>query len=1063
MNVNFRLQKLTLLILLLLIVTLIGCHKQRASWSLKSAKEKVEESKKLNAEIHQKDALTRAEATITEAETRLRSKLYKDALATAKQAVDQAKTLLEDTKKAEATAQYRSFEEWLKVAEKNNLRMENAEKYEEIFKIRDKADKARIKEKWLKSIELSKKGIEEIVNLAARLKSEAEGGLNVVQQQFQEAIGENIDKYAPRHKIEIEEYIKNIKENIEVNKDYRNANRTNEIAKRKIEEARIEIKRVKSVERIQEAENNLVKAIEKGAEEFAPDLYERASTSFNEVLQNFQNRKYDIVLQTMDLLEPQIVELIKITEIRRAKDRLTKVEKGTNNLKEGKVRVYLPGRIEKVDEIYAQALEEFNKENYELTEEICATAIDELNKIKKDFSTLADNYIKEAQNALELTEKVQYNIENLEKLTDTPDAERSPYKYIYNKGYLYVVAILNNAKDTLIAAKFRKEEGETDPTGYADAIELAKNAKETAQNAEIETYNVISRTGIIALEEEIAHYIKQGAAEFTPDELAISQKLLEEAKSIYTEKRYKDAVNKTADAKAQIENMKQAMYKFATNKIEETKKAIQEAKDVNADVYQKNDFDRSRDLLASAEDNLTKDETLLSVQQSRAAIEIATVATLESKKIQADEQLKKAADILAQAQKSGSQVYALDEYQKAENLIESSKKEFLNKNYDEALKLAKEGERISALAKNRNIIEAEKTIENAKYYDAWKKSPDTFVDSLISLDEAKKLMETQTLQGYQEAWIKAVAANKKAKSAELTAKEKNVAERLKELDTKLTNAQQSGAAYYQHSECNKINKEINDFIAEFNMNNYDEEIKKLNDIEAEITNVQNSIESIANELISAQNKKSEILVKDRVEEYAKAELDKGRDFLKYASIDFKNKKYRQSWENYAEGKKYVDKAETKRDEKIYKDETYTLLSELNDLFKKFSQILDMYPDTLKRLVIDENGKGQFKAILGGVGPIKFKDETSRLYLEARKIKPPASLESINKEFNMAFNLARLSGQKFQSLYMAEDLNDNTIRKIIDEGHKYYLDAKNSMDNFYGFFEKDTSELVTADK
>jgi len=1063
MKINFHLQKLSIFVVLLITIFAIGCHKQRANWSLKSAKEKVEEAKKLNAEIHQKDSLTRSEATITEAETRLRSKLYKDALATAKQAVDQAKTLLEDTKKAEATAQYRSFEDWLKVAEKNNLRLEGAEKYDEVFKTRDKADKARIKEKWLKSIELSKKGIEEIINLAAKIKADAESGLTEVQQQFQEAIGENIDKYAPRHKIEIEELIKNNKDNIDDKRDYRNANRTNEIAKRKIEEARIEIKRVKSVERIQEAENNLVKAIEKGAEEFAPEQYERASTNFNDVLQNFQGRKYDLVLEQMDILEPQIIELIKLTEIRRAQDRLTKVEKGTKNLKEGKVTVYLAGRIEKVEEIYGQALEEFHKENYELTEEICATAIDELNKIKKDFGVLADNYIKEAQNAIEITEKVQYNIENLEKLTDTPDAERSPYKYIYNKGYLYVVAILNNAKDTLIASKFRKEEGEIDPTGYADAIELAKNAKQTAENAEIETYNVISRTGIIALEEEVAHYIKQGAAEFTPDELALAQKLLDEAKSIYTDKRYKDAVDKTADAKVQIENMKQSMYKYATTKIEEAKKAVQEAKSVNADVYQKNDFDRATDLLAFAEDNLTKDETLLSVQQSRAVIEIANVATLESKKIQADEQLKKSADILTQAQKAGSQVYALDEYQKAQNLIESSKKEFLNKNYDEALKLAKEGERISALAKNRNITEAEKTIENAKYYDAWKKAPDAFVDSILSLDEAKKLMESQTIQGYQEAWIKAVAANKKAKSAELSAKEKNVAERLKELDTKLTDARQNGAVYYQHNECFKINKNINNFIAEFNMNNYDEEMKKLSDIEAEITNVQNSTEAVANGLISAQNKKIEMLIKDRVEEYAKMELDKAKDYLRYASIDFKNKKYRESFQNYSEGKKLVDVAETKRAEKIYKEETSALLSELNDLFKKFSQILDMYPDTLKRLVITENGKGQFKAILGGIGPIKFKDETSRLYLEARKIKPPESLESINKEFYMSFNYARLSGQKFQNLYLAEDLNDNTIRKIIDEGHQYYLDAKKSMDTFYKFFEKDTSELATAKK
>ena len=166
-------------ILLILLSTLLlaGCAKQRASWFLKNAQQRVQEARSNDAERFSAPKLKETEAKIKDANSNMASQNFEAALASSREAAELAKQLLAETIASRANVMKTESAKNVQVAADNQGSQLNAPAFQKIQDTDAAAGVALGKNKYQKTIALCLQVENDVKALLEPLRGEAEKNL----------------------------------------------------------------------------------------------------------------------------------------------------------------------------------------------------------------------------------------------------------------------------------------------------------------------------------------------------------------------------------------------------------------------------------------------------------------------------------------------------------------------------------------------------------------------------------------------------------------------------------------------------------------------------------------------------------------------------------------------------------------------------------------------------------------------------------------------------------------------------------------------------------------------
>lgn len=1026
MKVRYRTILNTRWLILLLCIGLLvsGCTKQRAKMALNKAKKILTQAEQQEAEKYRPDLLEQTRNAVNEADSHFQGRSYARSLEVAKRAVDLAKKTLEESKIKRAADKLNQAKKAIDIANINDGSKEDSVRYKKILELYKEAQAKQNKNKWDDVISLSDEVIHEVDILLQRLKNMAERKLSDAQNALKSLEAEDAKTYAPESVIEVTDLVNKVQQLINVTHDYINAQNTANYAIRKAEEGVIKTKERKSQEKIKKIESDLALAITKGAEIYAPDMLDKVKSTFDSMMKDYFTKNYDRLLMAAPLLEHDVQQLLETTKRKAAEARMKAVEQTISELVEGGAREYLPGRVEVIEQKLAEAKQKFEQKQYEDAETIALVALDEGEKIRSDFNDLALDAMRNATEALNIAQDVFEQMEHIFIIKPLPTMTPLEREFENSKETLKAElrSLIQNARVNLGIAQLRQESGQ-----YRRSIEISSEVRKSALAILNETYHVVAHNAIMELAQKISEYERDGGREYAPEELEKTKKLLAEAKQILAEGRYKDAVSKSAETRAQMETMVQTIEKKAVDYIKEAKQKLAEADKYQADKYRKDDLTRARELLEEAENKLKAQELKPAVEKAFAAAGLVSSALTESSKLWAQEEITLAEAKILRAEEAGADDYASDLLDEARKLLKSAKTQLNEENYLSAKDFAEKAKIQADNALYKKVHQAEDLITEAKAYGGWEREFELLSQATENAELSRKLIERRD---YISSRLYAEKAIKLAHKALVNSKVASFNERVAQIRKTLNMAMTSGANYFQPEQCKKITADLGKIESEFDPDNFDYYRKELDKVDAELNNILTTVPDSLNAIVAEELKRLENIAPD-YEIIQPGKVEEVRSLLKYTIIDFNKGKYNQAYLQLKKSDREINKMETVLAEERYINEVTKLLDQLDSILDDFRQVLSLSPEMVIRVATDPQGKQRMLSISSRMTPTVFREKLASLYEKASSIKPPASKKTLHKALLKTLNTASLAGIDFESLLFLEEYSYSEARRVVE--------------------------------
>lgn len=547
--------------ILILAVLSTGCSKQRAELAIRKSQQNVKLATEWKAAEFQesKNALAAAQSSLKSAEDSMNGKQYPAALTQANEAVKQSNEALNSAKTRFADKQLQAARKDMEIANINDGRTENPDLFGAANKkVTGSAEKYQ-KQKYEDSINLSNGAIEDVRQLLAHVKNTAENSLAELNIKISELEKWEAQTFLPHALIRAKEARDRIKDKIEKDRDYKQANLVAKVAISDADTNIIETKKRKSQLELSTLESKLAEAIAEEATIYAPEMLTTCRESFDEILKSHYDQQFDTVIAASNLLKPRVDQLIVMTRIEATKDKIETVNKSIANLKDQAVEQYLPGRVKVMEDLLAQARDLFANNDYDGAKEKATQALVEQDRIVANFDALTERTIQDAEAAYKAAQKTYdkmatfFTGEKTGRLVDRQISGRREVESTNLSARLEsALLMVKNSAENRTQKQFKK------------AIENAKEAQSVSEDVVSNTFRIVAEHSLLAIQDEISELERQGAQTQAKQEIEQVQGLVEETQQLLTEKHNREAADRAAKTRAYLDNVKQALARRAT-------------------------------------------------------------------------------------------------------------------------------------------------------------------------------------------------------------------------------------------------------------------------------------------------------------------------------------------------------------------------------------------------------------------------------------------------------------------------------------------------------------------
>lgn len=1025
-----------LLILAAGLLSTAGCNKMISNYHLKKANQRAQEALENEADGLVGDLYRQTQASISKAQNEFNQQQFKAAKSSAKAASEQSKELLQKAKEARATSLKAEAFKWIKIAEQNRANQIDAAKYAQISEANTQGNQLMEKLKYDKSIPILAGVVSDVKFLLGPLEEEAGRDLEETRVMLEELRVEGAEVYATDYVTQMNELIGQIDSMINADINYRHAISTYERARQVRDEGIQETKKAKCNEMLTAIENLLNQATELGAPIYASQSFSEVSKEFEDLLTKFYESRYDTVLTAGPNLKPKVEDLIIETKREVARARRNDVHKALTDLVEGHVRDYLPGRAEQIQERLTEADRLFDEEKYTESKEVSLDGLELKDRIVTEFATYTENEIRIASEKLGTANGV---FERMEAIFDQPipgDWTGDDLALENSKQALKeeLNSSLNNASLSLGVSELKA--GEQDfHVSICAARQVAKDAEVVTQ----QTYRVVAHNAILELANQLTRYERDGGRQYASAEVDKTHTMLDESKALLADAKYREAVRRTADTKAQIEILAQELERVAVAKIESAREAVKAAKSNYADTYESGDVSMAMIQLDIAKDSLGGEGLLKSITSAESATDIARSAENRAIGKWLQDQMAVADEYLARAASAGAEIYAPDQLQNANDLRVKLGSLYESESYDEAMETAEYAVEASRQAFYAEINDAESAIAKAKQFDGWKYESHRLAEAIAQAKHAREKLEGGEFTAARQYAVQAITT---ANNVTVDAKRAAFEERVESLTQNMEHAQRDGAGYYQVDDLSRILGEMNRLQSEFDPASYEDYAEKVELLEAQLAGLMELTPGVLRELVLNMQDQLDKLEERGARDADPDLVDKVIQKIKYAQLDYQNEKYRPSFMNAKEAQKGLNDVRALLDERDYDRELSVQLNKFNEEIESFGSVLNMGSPAMVRLVIGPNGRAEARAFLSASSPSHLRSAINEIGMRVRDLQPPPSRVEVQRSAMEMLAVAKTSSLNFEKILIMDQYTADEAREIIQAAYHQMRDARN---------------------
>lgn len=956
-----------------------------------------------------------------------------------------AEQLLERVRREEANTRYGSARQAVDIMTMNDARLLNPTKFDQVQTVFREADEARIAGDFVRTLDRSRNVIIDVEQLLVPLRQEAEVELRQLQSERAQMDRYECPLYAPEMVAEVEQFIRSVSNDINTTRNYRQAIQSAREGKRTAQEGITKSNRTRAMLQITQLEERLAKAVDEGAEIYAASQFNAAAATFESVVQRFLEDDYERVLSTLQILRPQVDQLIFITLSKSTEDKLTQLSRLIERHREGRVETYLRGRLERLEErvqgiradfsVTARSPEQFptlpdsEKRSIEESFENIKTQIQESfilsERIDAAFDELAGSNIRDAEFQLNIARDLFTRMADA-FMKPTP-ADVTPLDADFTRSKATRQAELGRQianSDELL----RQARNDRSSARFYVAVETANRVSRTAEFVQGQIYRVVGDNAILELENQISRFTGEGAEEYATDDLNRTRSLLNDTKQLMLEEKFREAVEAASRVRAQLDVTIQVLSRATLARIERAQQAVVAAEELRANQFAPETVSRARSFIQQAEQALLNRSYRSSMQFADMGLQTANEASQEAGLAWSRSEIEKARAAQEIADAAQAVGYAPLQMRQAQNQFFTAREL-----RERGLYLASANSAMEAAASFNSatyllINNANEAIMTARRSEGWKYESDELTKAIVRVDEARQLLEGGS---YLESRHRAEESRRLAEEVTAAAQRAGVQERLARIQRSLGTAERSGANYFQVSEVKRLLGETERVKATAATRTYEDLIEELNRIEAEFEIVISSTSERISGIVAAQRAKLDALESNpRVREISPEGIRDARNYLNFVEIDYAGRNYARAYTNLRNALTEVERIETGLAEQAYQIRVTTLFRELSDTMADFQAVLSISPDAMERLSLNVQGRGQALAVANAMPPTQFKQRIDDIYIRMLAVEVPPTREHIHRQVLQTMVEARSAATEFQKFLIFDELDPRTIRQTI---------------------------------
>lgn len=1041
-----------------------GCQGFFAQRKIDKIDGQLNEIRPLNPDTHKKAEWENANRTLTN----LKAQLTGDpsgANSGATQLAESVETLVTEVKAAESSALLAEANRSRTIMDQNDGRSINTQRYQEISDELAKADTAYREQRYDEAITSSRKVISDIDQLLLPARQLAESNLNELRDDRRQMDVNECPTYAPEIVTSVDQAITRVEQLITTERHYLQAQATARRGKVSAQEGITKANRIRAQLRINELENRLGFAVEEGAEIYCLEQLNQANSTFDLIIQSFFANEFERVLSTIEILRPTVDSLIFCTLSRSSNDKIEQLLGHARRHLDGGVPEYLPGRVERLQEmvdaaradyeITAQNPDEFprlpteTKANIEKSFGRIKAQLQEAflfsEKIDQAFDDLAGTALRDSEFELNIAEQLFGDMEGAFLVPTPADVTPLDPSFTNNKGSLQTElrTRISNARISLDEAKILRSRNE-----FRNSIERARAIESTSKYISSQIYRVVGDNAIIELENQITRFTREGAAEYAADDLALTRTLLNEAKALMQRSSFKEAVDQAARVRAQFDVTLQVLGRSVLDMVESARAAIEKSEELRASQFAPETIGRARTLVDQAQSELTAKSYRRAIQLAEQGRTAATEAEAEAGLKWSRNELDTARDQQALADEADAIVYAPLLMRQAQNQYATARDLREKGSYQAAALAAQEAAKSFRDALHKRLDEANEAILTARRSEGWKYEQGELTKSIVKSEQAAEALAAGTAMvrnneegarsEFQRSLRLAEQSRTIAQEVIEASQKAGIQERLTRIQKSLNETINTGANYFQVSEVKRLLEEAERVKASASYRTYEDVIAELNRIDAEFENVLNSTPDRVAGLIAQQRARLDTLEEEHAAaDIAPEALRNARRQLEYTEIDFKEGRFTGAYGNLRQGLDAVALVEASIAERDYQIKVTKLFREMNEALVRFDAVIKLGPDVMRRIAYGIEGRGRAVAVANAMPPTQFKQVIDDIYLAVLDMTPPPTREQLHREVVRTVNEARLAAAEFQKILIFDELDRRTINDTVRSAYEHH--------------------------
>ncbi|MBI1784847.1 hypothetical protein HYR69_06855, partial [Candidatus Sumerlaeota bacterium] len=572
------------------------------------------------------------------------------------------------------------------------------------------------------------------------------------------------------------------------------------------------------------------------------------------------------------------------------------------------------------------------------------------------------------------------------------------------------------------------------------------------------TFQVVSHNAIQELSNELTRYEREGGREYAADELEKTQKMLTETRELHKSEDYRKALEHGAETKAQLEILAQELSRVAVGKIDQAKNTIQSAKDHRGDRYQESKILQAAQLARAASDLLKTEGIKDAIHAAEQATTIAEKAGNESVQQWAEEEMRRTDVLLARGREAGAADYAPTQLDEAVNLYRSAHNLYDSGDFNEAQVTATKAASAAENALYALVIQSEDAIASAKRFEGWKYESERLAQAIINAKYAREFMDQGNYDlAKRHARHSLETANEITKDAQRAA----FHDRLVALNTRVEEASQKGVAYYQIGDLSKIVGEMNNLATDFSPEGYEQSAQKMELIEAQLAGLIEMTPNVLQELVNKMNDNLSALEERGARQLTPDLVAQASQKIKYAQLDFKNEKYRPSFDNVKDAMKVLNQIALRLDERDYDLKLSQHFMQFSKTLQKFAPVLNMGSPVLIRMTQGPTGRNQAISLVSATEPTVFRQEINDLAAQVSLENPPATRREIHEATLAMLDTAKNGAGDFEKLLILDQYTPDDAKKIIERAYMEVYSARSRQQHIQNALEHPQTQTEQA--